>query len=109
MTGLGETILSESDSEYLERKINEIRLNAIEYEKLPSIMRIDKVIEGLYAIRPITAEIGLKCAGFVDEVIEILKILKVGGSIDFERYKVFYESVGRTQQYLSMVKNRHLV
>ncbi len=106
MTGLDETILSERDSEYLEKKIGEIRLNAVEYEKRLSDKYINQVQEGLYAIRPVMGKISQRCSGFVDEVIEILSCLKSGEEIEFGRYQVFYESVGRTQQYLSMVKNR---
>lgn len=106
MTGLDETILSECDSEYLEDKIGEIRLRAIEYEKEPSNKYIDQVQEGLYIIKPIMKKISRRCMGFVDEVIEILNYLKRGEEIELERYQIFSESVGRTQQYLSMVKNK---
>lgn len=103
-TGLKETILSEDDSEFLEKKISEIRTYAREYEKENSNRYLDEVKEGLSAIRPIMQKIDRICVNFVDDVIEILENLKTGQIVEFEKYESFYTAVGRTQQYLSMVK-----
>lgn len=103
-TGLEETILSEEDSKFLEQRISVIRQYAREYEVKSTDVCLSKVEESLKEIRPIMEKINPVCAEFVDEVIEILCGLKAGQAMSFERYKTFYAAVGRTQQYLSMVK-----
>lgn len=106
MTGLSETIFSEKDSNYFEKKISEIRSFSREYEKTNAIECLDEIEERLCAIRPMMMQIDKKCAVFTDEVKEILDKLKYGQSVEFEKYRTFYSAVGRTQQYLSMVKNK---
>lgn len=103
-TGLEETILSEEDSKFLEQRISVIRQYAREYEVKSADVYLNKVEESLKEIRPTMQKINQVCAEFVDEVIEILCGLKTGQAMGFERYKTFYAAVGRTQQYLSMVK-----
>lgn len=106
MTGLEETILSEEDSQFLEEKISEIRKFAIEYEKENVPLYLDEIEQRLYDLRAIMSKIDKRCINFVDDVREILKMLKKGRDVEIEKYGTFYTAVGRTQQYLSMVKNR---
>lgn len=106
MTGLKETILSEEDSEFLHRKISEARVFAKKYEKEYLTVYIDEVEKNLSSIREIIFKIDKVCVDFVDEVREILMKLKEGQSVEFERYETFYSAIGRTQQYLSMVKRK---
>jgi 2-polyprenyl-3-methyl-5-hydroxy-6-metoxy-1,4-benzoquinol methylase len=107
MTGLEETILSDSDSEFLEQEISEIRSYAVAYEKNHLDKYLEMVREHLSAIQPLMSKIDRRCVGFVENVIEILDKLRDGKSVEFEKMEFFYSAVGRTQQYLSMVKNRH--
>lgn len=106
MTGLNETILSEEDSIDLEKGIRAIRNYAIEYEEGYEDQSLDKIIKKLGEIRHIMSTIDQACEAFVIEVREILEKLRDKKQVTFEKYSTFYTAVGRTQQYLSMVKKK---
>ena len=106
MTGLNETILSEEDSIDLEKEIRAIRNYAIEYEEGYEDQSLDKIIKKLGEIRHIMSTIDQACEAFVIEVREILEKLRDKKQVTFEKYNTFYVAVGRTQQYLSMVKKK---
>ncbi len=106
MAGLKETILPEKDSELFEKEIEEIRRDAIEYEKEHSIVLLDRIETKLAAIRETALKIDKRCADFIEETIEIIKNLKKGNKVAFETYRTFYTSSGRSQQYLSMVRDK---
>lgn len=50
-------------------------------------------------------KIDKRCADFIEETIEIIANLKKDTNIKFDSYNIFYTSSGRSQQYLSMVRN----
>lgn len=107
MTGLDETALGVDASIFLESKINEIRNYAIAYEEEYSSFYLEKIEEDLYALKPVVKKISAQCLEFTDNVREVIDILKRGETVgDFSEYRGFYSAIGRTQQYLSMVKNK---
>lgn len=106
MTGLDETVLDLDESEFLKKRIDEIRNYAVAYEKEGLNIFLEKIEDNLYDMRLVAEKISKKCLGFVDEVREIVSILKRDREVNFKEYQNFYHSVGRTQQYLSMVKNK---
>lgn len=106
MTGLEESVLSMEDSLFLESKVTEIRRYATEYEKEYSNIYLEKIENNLYAVRHVLEKIGRVCLEFADETRKIISRLKEGESVNFPEYQTFYSAIGRTQQYLSMVKDK---
>ena len=106
MSGLKETILPEKESEIFEKDIEEVRRYAIDYEKDHSLVFLDQIEKKMAFLKGTASKIDQRCADFIEETIEIISNLKKGNNIEFETYKTFYTSSGRSQQYLSMVRNK---
>ncbi len=104
MAGLEEAELNCEESSFLREKILDIRHACIMSETEGTNM-IGHISEALESIKNICKKIHVKLYGFVENCIAILKKLELGEEkFELGDYPDFFYAVGRTQQYLSMVK-----
>lgn len=103
MTGIKESKMNQYDHSFLKKQLSEIRSKCILFETDGRDV-IDDILSLLETVIHIAANIDMKFFKFVRECIEILSGLKNDKNINLEKFQVFFKAVGRTQQYLSMVK-----
>ena len=103
MTGIKESKLNEYEHCFLKQQISAIRSKCIVFEKT-GVDVINDVLDLLGSIIHVAASIDLRLLNFINECCEILERLKQETSFSLEKYQTFFHAVGRTQQYLSMVK-----
>lgn len=103
MTGIEESKRNEYEHRFLKQQLSAIRSNCILFEKDGRDVMND-MLDLLRSIIHIAASIDTRLLNFIYECCEILERLKGERGFSLEKYQNFYYAVGRTQQYLSMVK-----
>ena len=103
MTGMEETVLSNEESEFLISGISKIRKLEKEFEKTYKKELLKEIKMELENLHDIMDKIDEMCGKFTSNMIEILENLD-DNILNYEKYDTFYIAMGRTQQYLSMVK-----
>lgn len=103
-TGIEECDLIDKENVILEKSIKEIREKCIEFEATKEDLRED-ICDLLTNIIEVSYKINFDLGEFVKESIDIL--VNLDQNMKFDRYSKFLDAVGRTQQYLSVVKNRY--
>lgn len=103
MTGIEENKLNKYDHDFLKQQISTIRTKCILFEDSHQEV-LDDVLYLLNSIIHIAAKIDIRMLRFIEECIKILMRLKKEKRFELKKYQTFCQAVGRTQQYLSMVK-----
>lgn len=99
-----ETLMPEEKNKSLCNILSVLRENTKLYEETKEKMLIKNVIDSLNKMLNFKEYFNAKLYLFIKETIDILERLLNDEIIDYSIYKAFYYAVGRTQQYLSMVK-----
>ncbi|MGN0349339.1 MAG: class I SAM-dependent methyltransferase [Roseburia sp.] len=107
LTGLGETIIKKDDSEKIYEMLKKIRTLSKRYEECYKDSDLYEIIRLLEDLAKLLQTIHETYGEFVTDTIEILGAMLLGKEVNFEDYSAFYRAVGRTQQYLSMVKSSY--
>lgn len=103
MTGIEESKLNNYEHHFLKQQVAAIRAKCILFEQHGTDVT-DDILELLKSIIHIAAPIDQRLVNFINECCEIIERLKTEKSFSLEKYQNFFHAVGRTQQYLSMVK-----
>lgn len=99
-----EILMPEEANKKLCNILSILREDTRQYEETKEEKIIKNVIGHLNEIFNFKEYFNTKLCLFIEETIDILKRLLNNDTIDYSVYKAFYYAVGRTQQYLSMIK-----
>lgn len=102
MTGLEESLITEAEGIKLRELFKQVRMIEIEYEKTYDVSLLEAIIDVLTQISKF--KLDGRCLGFIDDVISILSIIDNELNLDYSRYASFYYAVGRSMQYISMMR-----
>ncbi len=105
LTGEDETIISIEMNTRINRVVKEIREASKRYEKDWNQEEIMKVVEGLGELGSIVENVNERLFHFVQDSREILLHINEQ-DFEIEKYLFFFHAVGRTQQYISLVKDQ---
>lgn len=105
LTGGDETIISIELNTKINEIVKRIREAAKRYEKNWNWEEITEVVECLNELEPIVGNVNERLFCFVKDSRNILLHINEH-DFDIKKYSAFFHAVGRTQQYISLVKNR---
>lgn len=104
IAGTDETIISNKVNKNLEEMICNIRNNAIAFENKYDWKYVEAVIVELAKMLVLLEKYNSDLLTFVTQLITILKMLEKE-DFDLSEFNMFFRLFGRSQQYISFVKN----
>ena len=106
LTGEGETIITIVMNEKINEIVKDIRDASRRYEENWDWKEIRVIIDKLSELELIAENISEKFFHFVQDSREILLHVDEA-DFNIKEFQVFFHAVGRTQQYVSLVKNKY--
>lgn len=102
-----ERILSIEQSNSLTEHFVSIKNLAAKYEKTLEIDYINKIIEELGFVQKLAKQfLDDKFINILQEIVQLLYCIQRNEKVIMENYPQFFGAFGRTQQYISFVKNK---
>lgn len=106
LIGERETTIPMETNERINEIVKDIRDSSKTYERSWDWKEITTIIGKLSELESIVESINEKLFRFVQDSRNILLHIKEG-DFNIEEYQVFFHAVGRTQQYISLVKKKY--